>query len=41
MYADLFEDDLDIVAGRHDDRLAQTVVGKTWAHSARNEDEAR
>ncbi|MFZ6990437.1 tyrosine-type recombinase/integrase [Curtobacterium sp. RRHDQ66] len=28
VYADLFEDDLDIVAGSLDDGLAQTVVGK-------------
>lgn len=41
VYADLFEDDLDVVAGRLDDGLAQTVVGKMWAEVARNEDEAR
>ncbi|PYY38854.1 tyrosine-type recombinase/integrase [Curtobacterium sp. MCPF17_046] len=41
VYADLFEDDLDIVAGRLDDGLAQTVVGKMWAEAAQNEDEAR
>jgi hypothetical protein len=41
VYADLFEDDLDIVAGRLDDGLAQTIVGKRWAEAALNEDEAR
>ena len=41
VYADLFEDDLDIVAGRLDDGLAQTVAGTMWAEGVRNEDEAR
>lgn len=41
VYADLFEDDLDVVAGRLDDGLAKTVVGKMWAEAARNGDEAR
>lgn len=41
VYADLFEDELDIVAGRLDDGLAQTVVGKKWAEAIRKEDEAR
>lgn len=41
VYADLFEDDLDVVAGRLDDGLAQTVVGKMWAEAARKEDEVR
>ncbi len=34
VYADLFEDDLDVVAGRLDNGLAQTVVGKMWAARA-------
>jgi hypothetical protein len=31
VYADLFDGDLDEVAGRLDEHLAQTTVGKMWA----------
>lgn len=31
VYADLFDDDLDDVANRLDQRLSQTIVGKMWA----------
>ncbi|CAN5237852.1 hypothetical protein BH09ACT1_BH09ACT1_06810 [soil metagenome] len=32
VYSDLFDDDLDAVAGRLDEGLANTVVGKMWAN---------
>lgn len=41
VYADLFDDDLDPVSERLDEGLSRTVVGKMWADSARNENEAR
>jgi hypothetical protein len=31
VYADLFDDDLDAVAGRLDEGLARTDVGRMWA----------
>jgi len=31
VYSDLFDDDLGAVAGRLDDGLAKTAVGKLWA----------
>jgi hypothetical protein len=31
VYSDLFDDDLDAVAGALDHRARQTSVGKTWA----------
>jgi hypothetical protein len=34
VYSDLFDDDLDDVASRLDQGLAQTVVGKMWAERA-------
>ena len=34
VYSDLFDDDLDAVASRLDDGLANTVVGKLWAERA-------
>jgi integrase len=34
VYSDLFDDDLDAVAGRLDEGLAKTVVGKLWAERA-------
>jgi len=33
-YADLFDDDLDHVAGRMDEGLRSTIVGKMWAEEA-------
>ena len=34
VYSDLFDEDLDAVAGRLDEGLARTVVGKMWAERA-------
>ncbi|WP_027466080.1 tyrosine-type recombinase/integrase [Curtobacterium sp. UNCCL17] len=41
VYADLFDDDLDPVAERLDEGLAQTVVGKMWADVAQNNEKTR
>jgi integrase len=41
VYADLFDDDLDAVAGRLGEGLANTVVGKMWAEQAANERKTR
>lgn len=38
VYADLFDDDLDAVAGRLDEGLSNTVVGKMWAREAEIEE---
>jgi integrase len=34
VYSDLFDDDLDAVAGRLDEGLAKTIVGKMWANKS-------
>src|SRR6187402_1250698 len=34
VYADLFDDDLDLVAGRLNEGLARTSVGKVWANAS-------
>jgi integrase len=41
VYAELFNDDLDAIAGRLDEGLANTVVGKMWAELATNEEKTR
>ncbi|WP_378144790.1 tyrosine-type recombinase/integrase [Cnuibacter sp. UC19_7] len=38
-YADLFDDDLDVLAARLDEAAASAIVGKTWAGSPARNDE--